>query len=417
MKKRHLLVATTFSLTLLLYIDRVCISAAKGPISEALDLNDKQFGWILSAFALGYALFQAPSGKLVDTYGPRKVITWIVSIWSVLTAVTGAAFGFVSLLITRFLFGVGEAGAFPGIAKSTYNWIPLQERGVVTGINFSGSRLGAAFAMPLITWMIASFDWRNSFYILGAVGVFWALVWYYWFRDTPEENSSISKTELDYIIKNRQEQNLEKKELIPFLTLLKSNNLWLAMTQYFSSNYINFFCLSWLFPYVKERYGLSMMDAGFYTMFPLLAGAFGNYFSGFLVDIIYRTGKWKLSRRIPAIIGFSLVIIGLMVSLQMESVQGAVVFLSLAVFGADMTLSPSWSFCVDIGKENAGSVSGTMNMAGNIGSFLTALAFPYLASWTGSTDTFFYVGAVLAVIAIFCWLRMNPLKSLTYEKA
>ncbi|SOE23082.1 MFS transporter, ACS family, glucarate transporter [Spirosomataceae bacterium TFI 002] len=413
MKKRHLLVVTTFSLTLLLYIDRVCISAAKGPISDALGLDDKQFGWVLSAFALGYALFQAPSGKLVDKYGPRIVITSIVTIWSVLTAVTGAAFSFVSLLTTRFLFGVGEAGAFPGIAKSTYSWIPLQERGIVTGINFSGSRLGAAFAMPLITWMIATFDWRNSFYILGFVGVFWALVWYYWFRDKPEEHSSISSTELDYIIANRQDKTIKKKALIPFMSLIKSNSVLLAMGQYFSSNYINFFCLSWLFPYVKERYGLSMMDAGFHTMFPLLAGAFGNYFSGYLVDKIYNKGNWKLSRRVPAIIGFSLVIVGLMISLQMESVQGAVIFLSLAVFGADMTLSPSWSYCVDIGKENAGAVSGTMNMAGNIGSFLTALAFPYLADWTGTTDTFFYVGAILALFAIFCWLKMNPQKSLT----
>lgn len=413
MKKRHLLVLTTFSLTLLLYIDRVCISAAKGPISEALSLDDKAFGWVLSAFALGYALFQAPSGRLVDKYGPRIVITSIVSIWSILTAITGAAFNFVSLLLTRFMFGVGEAGAFPGIAKSTYNWIPLQERGIVTGINFSGSRLGAAFAMPLVTWLIATFDWRNAFYILGLVGIFWALVWYYWFRDRPEEHSSIPEDELVYIIENRQEKKLGNKTLIPFITLLKSNSVWLAMTQYFSSNYINFFCLSWLFPYVKERYSLSMMDAGFYTMFPLLAGAFGNYFSGFIVDKIYNRGNWKLSRRIPAVIGFTLVIIGLMISLRMDSVQGAILFLSLAVFGADMTLSPSWSYCVDIGKENAGSVSGTMNMAGNIGSFLTALAFPYLADWTGTTDTFFYVGAGLALIGIFCWLKMNPQKSLT----
>jgi ACS family glucarate transporter-like MFS transporter len=289
----------------------------------------------------------------------------------------------------------------------------LQERGIVTGINFSGSRLGAAFAMPLITWMIATFDWRNSFFILGLVGVFWALIWYFWFRDKPEEHSSISSTELNYIIDTRQDKSLEKKALIPFMSLIKSNSVLLAMGQYFSSNYINFFCLSWLFPYVKERYGLSMMDAGFYTMFPLLAGAFGNYFSGYLVDQIYNKGNWKLSRRVPAIIGFSLVIVGLMISLQMESVQGAVLFLSLAVFGADMTLSPSWSYCVDIGKENAGAVSGTMNMAGNIGSFLTALAFPYLADWTGTTDTFFYVGAILAVFAIFCWLKMNPQKSLT----
>ena len=415
MQKRHVLVLITFSLTLLLYIDRVCISTAKGPISKELGLTDVQFGWVLSAFALGYAIFQTPSGRLIDRYGPRSVIAGIVTIWSILTAVTGAAFNYTSLLITRFLFGAGEAGAFPGISRANFSWIPLKERGVVTGINFSGSRLGAAFAMPLITWMLTTFDWRNTFYILGAIGIFWAIFWYIWFRNKPEESPSISQKELEYILENRQVKKEESKKLLALSNIIKSGNVWLVMTQYFSSNYIFFFCLSWLFPYVKEKYNLGLTEAGLYTMFPLLAGAFGNYFGGLIMDRIYRKGNWKLSRRLPAMIGFSLVAIGLLLSLQMETATGAILFLSLAIFGSDMTLSPSWSFCVDIGKENAGAVSGTMNTAGNIGSFLTALAFPYLLQWTGNTDTFFYLGAVLALIAIVCWSKMSPIEALSND--
>ncbi|MCR9065338.1 MAG: MFS transporter [Cytophagales bacterium] len=122
---RYTVVLYTFSLTILLYIDRICISAAKEPITSALNLNDKQFGWVLSAFALGYALFQTPSGLLLDKKGPRTVITMIVSAWSLLTALTGLAWNFISLLVIRFLFGAGEAGAFPGISKSSISWFPV----------------------------------------------------------------------------------------------------------------------------------------------------------------------------------------------------------------------------------------------------------------------------------------------------
>ena len=150
----------TFFLTLLLYIDRACISAAKVPISEDMNLNDKQMGWVLSAFALGYALLQTPAGMLADRFGPRKVLSGIVLLWSAFTGLTGAAWNFISILVVRFLFGASEAGAFPGITRAVYSWYPLKERGIVTGINFSGSRIGAAFALPAIAWMIQEYGWN-----------------------------------------------------------------------------------------------------------------------------------------------------------------------------------------------------------------------------------------------------------------
>ena len=167
-----------FLLALLLYIDRVCISVAKDSVAMDLDLSDKAMGWVLSIFALGYALLQVPSGMMADRYGPRKMLTAIVGFWSALTALTGAAWNFVSLMVIRFLFGAGEAGAFPGMSRVIYSWMPLKERGLIIGLNFSGSRLGAAFALPLVAWMIESFGWRTAFMILGGVGVFWLLPWW-----------------------------------------------------------------------------------------------------------------------------------------------------------------------------------------------------------------------------------------------
>ena len=182
---RYLFVLATFSLSLLLYIDRVCISAAKSPIAEALHLSDIQMGWVLSIFALGYALFQTPSGILADKFGARRVLTAIVCIWSVFTALTGAAWNYTSLLVVRFLFGAGEAGAYPSISSAVFKWIPLSERGKVNGINFSGSRVGAAFALPAIAFLIEALGWRNTFIFLGALGFVWATFWYFWFTDRP----------------------------------------------------------------------------------------------------------------------------------------------------------------------------------------------------------------------------------------
>ncbi len=411
--RRFLFVAGSFILTLFLYIDRACISAAKDEVSGDLGLTDNQMGWVLSAFALGYALFQVPAGYFSDKYGPRRVLTIIISIWSLFTALTGAVKTYISMLIVRFFFGAGEAGAFPGISRAVYSWIPLRERGIVQGINFSGSRIGAAFAMPLVAWMISQVGWRASFYILGVAGILFALLWYFLFKDKPENHPALSVEEKQFILENRQEKTEEPTiSKLSAKILFSSKNVWLAMLQYFGSNFTFFFTLTWLFPHLKETYNLELMEAGFYASLPLLFGAAGNWFSGVLVDMIYRKNKWKLSRKLPAIIGFSLVMAGMLGSMGMDSVNGAVIMLSIAVFGADMTLSPSWSFCIDIGKKNSGTVSGTMNMAGNIGSFITALAFPYLLSWTGSESTFFIVAASLALISILSWVYMNPEKAL-----
>ncbi|MEL6922789.1 MAG: MFS transporter [Bacteroidota bacterium] len=406
---RYWMAFGTLLLALLLYIDRVCISVAKEPIADSLQLSDKQMGWVLSVFALGYAFFQVPSGMMADRFGPRRVLTAIVSFWSALTALTGLAWNYISLLLFRFTFGAGEAGAFPGMSRAIFSWIPLSERGIITGINFSGSRLGAAFALPLVAWLIDSFGWRQTFMILGGIGVIWALLWFFTFRDDPLEHPRISDTEKDFIANNRQQAAQdEQQDKLPFSRIIGSTNMWLAMGQYFASNFTFFFALTWLFPYLKRTYQLEAMEAGWYAAAPLVCGAFGNWVAGYLTDAIYKKGNWNASRIVPACIGFALAAVGLLGSIYMDTAFGAVLFLSIAIFGADMTLPPSWSLCVDIGRTSAGAVSGTMNMAGNVGSFITALAFPYLMAWTDSPRPFFFIGAALNVLAIFFWLRIRP---------
>jgi len=412
---RYFMVAGTFLLSMLVYVDRIGISVAKEPMTAALQLSDKQFGWVLSMFALGYALFQTPLGILSDRFGPRKALAAVVSLWSLFTALTGAVTNFITLFFIRFFFGVGEAGAYPGISKAVYHWIPIRERGIVNGINFSGGRFGAAFALPLVAIVIDSLGWRNTFFILGFLGIIWALAWYYLFRDNPEEHPRVSAYEKEEISVSRAKLGEETKSTFSVQSLLESRNMWLAMGQYFASNFTFFFCLTWLFPHVKEQFMLNNLEAGLYSSLPLVAGAFGNMFSGWLVDTIYKRGSFRWSRVIPATIGFGLASIGLMASLYSDEILTSIFFLSMAIFGADMTISPSWTLCNDIGKLHSGAVSGTMNMAGNIGSFVTALAFPYLRVWTGSVSLFFILGAVLNLLAIIMWFKIKPLKAIDFK--
>ena len=410
MPKRYGIIVGTFLLSMLLYIDRICISTAKASVSADLGLGDEQMGWVFAAFSLGYALFQTPAGMMADRYGPRRVLAVVVCFWSAFTALTATVGRLGTLLLVRFLFGVGEAGAFPGMARAFFAWLPMSERGLAHGINFSASRLGAACALPGIAWMIGRFGWRATFAILGGAGLVWAAGWYAWFRDDPADDPAVSPEERAFILESRQPAGSDDPDAPKLGTraLLRSPAIWLLMGQYFASNFTFFFCLTWMLPHLSGRYGLSAEDAGWYAMAPMFAGMLGNWTGGALVDAIYRRGHWRTSRQLPAILGFVLAAVGLLASLATESAGLAAAALSLAVFGADMTLSPSWSTCTDLGRRDAGAVSGTMNMAGNLGSFLTALAFPYLRAWTGSTSPFFVVGAALNLLAAIAWRFTRP---------
>jgi MFS transporter, ACS family, glucarate transporter len=410
---RAVLVFLTFLHTVNLYIDRAAISAGRNSMVADLGLTDIEFGWVMAMFTLGYALFQAPTGYFADRRGPRFVLTAIIIFWSFCTAITSAAKNFIQLLIIRFIFGAGEAGAFPALSKVVYNWFPLRERGIVQGINFSGSRIGAAFTLPLVAWMISEIGWRWSFILVGLVGAAYAVFWYFVFRDKPEDSKWISESEKEFIIKNRQQPTVGELPPFSMKVLLKSKNMWLAMGQYICSNFTFYFTLTWMLPYIADRFQIDIIQAGMYSMFPLLSGALGNWVSGWMVDSIYsRSNNLKKSRRVPAIIGFCLAALGMVMVTMVQSPVLAVVFMSVAIFGADMTLSPSWSFCIDISKERAGVISGTMNMAGNLGAFVTIIAYPYLFAATNSHVPFFYICAILSLCAILMWSFMNPDKPL-----
>ena len=388
---KYSLVLTLFLLSTITYVDRVCISGAKDSISGEMHLSDTQMGLVFSAFALGYAIAQIPGGWLADRFGPRLVLTGAVSLWSALTALTGAAWSLSSLVAVRFVFGISEAAAFPASARAICNWLPTGERGRANGILFSGTRFGGAISFPLLAWMLARWPWRVSFGISGGLGVSWALFWWLWFRDRPDGDA-------------------EKNLLIdsdPPSGQLRPLPVGLAMVQYFASNFTFFLGLSWMLPYLKKQFHLSEGDAAAFAMTPLLAGSCSQWIAGWLVDALYRSRWRSWSRRIPAMIGFALSLAGLIALIYAATPIMATACFTLAVFGSDMTVSPSWVFCADIAGRNAATLSGAMNMVGNVGSFASANAFPMLESATGSASTYFWLASALNAIAIACWFNMR----------
>ncbi len=309
---KYMVVLALFLLSMITYVDRTSISTAKAPIAAELNLSDSTMGMVFSAFALGYALFQLPSGWLADKVGPRIVLAGTVGFWSILTIATGLAWSLVSLLGIRFLFGAGEAAVFPASARAIHNWLKPGERGRANGALFAGSRLGAALSYPLLVWMLSQWSWRRAFLVLGCVGLVWSLVWLIWFRDYPS-NELTRRAES---VRDLPSEDTQK--------LANSKPLFLAMFQYFASNFTNFICLSWMFPYLKSEYHLTNSSAAIYSMAPLLLGATSLGVTGWAVDHIYSSSFRAWSRRVPGISGFILAAVGLFGVIHSHSTQLAV---------------------------------------------------------------------------------------------
>ena len=406
-RQRFILIGILFFHSVNTYMDRACIASAVDHIKKDLQMSGEMMGLVLGIFAVGYALFQVPSGWIADHLGPRKALTLVVSVWSVFTALTGAARNAVQILVLRFLFGVGEAGAFPGATQAFFRWLPVKDRGLAHGINFSGSRLGAAFSLFLMPWLIVQIGWRWTFAVNGLIGVIWATVWLIWFRDNPKDNPRVNEAELDYIEKGRV-SDFAATVKSSFAEVFTSLNMSLAMVQYFASNVTFFISLTWLPSYLKNQWP-NDPRAVYWSAMPLIFAAFANWVAGTMVTQLFKRGHHVGSRRATAIVGFTLGVVGLLLATQTTDLYLFVFWFSLATFGVDMTLSPSWAFCNDIGGVNSGAVSGSMNMVGNIGAALSAIMFPLLQSrQTGSANAFFVLAAGMNFVAIVAWSFMNP---------
>jgi ACS family glucarate transporter-like MFS transporter len=397
------------ALSFLTIVDRVSISAAKNEMAGSLKITDQAFGFVFGAFALGYALFMVPSGWLADRLGSRRFLTAIVAAWSLFTLGTGLASSITILIALRFCFGAAEAGAYPTAARAIYNWLPRSERGLALGLLNTGSRIGAAIGLSVVSASIVEFGWRASFLILGLCGAAWALWWYGWFRDDPRSMRSISSSELETIYGDANEP---RSQSVDVGRSLLSMEAVFVILQYFCSNFTFFLCFTWLLPYLRERFSLEAQQAAFYASIPLYCGALATYTSGLAVDALFRRGYWNLSRQLPAVFGFLLAAVCLMAASRCSTLGLFVACFSLTTFGVDFTLSPSWSAASDLGGARTGTVSAAMNTLGSLGSFASSVAFPWMLHQTGSVTAYFGLAALLDISAAFLWtrIRLEPVR-------
>lgn len=407
---RHRVLGMLFLLAVVTYVDRVCISVAGTTMQRDLGLSPQQWGWVLGAFALSYAVFEVPSGALGDSLGPRRVLARIVTWWSAFTALTGLATGFWPLVATRFCFGAGEAGAFPNAAATINRWFPARERAGAQGVVWMASRFGGAISPALVVPLQAAFGWRTTFFIFGGVGVLWAVWWYLWFRDDPREKSGMTPEELDIIAPTVGGHG---HHAAPWRTILAQPTLWWIMLMYFLYCWTTFFYLSWLHTFLENARGYSKQDLVAWSWLPFMFGGIANLLGGLASDRLSRRIGLTWGRRWIGFVGLCVSAAFTGATLCTQDKLLTVLFLAIGYAGADFMLPVAWAVCLDVGGRHAGSVSGAMNMAGQAASFLSSVAFGYIVLYSGNNwDAPLVPMTVTAFLAALCWLRIDASRPL-----
>lgn len=411
-RQRWEVVGAIVVVSFLTILARAGISGAKLEMAHDLGISDLGFGLVFGAFALGYAVFMVPCGLLADRWGPRKSLTLSVFFWSLFTLCTGLASGISVLIAIRFLFGLAEAGVYPQAARALHNWTRTRERGLALGLLNMGSRLGAAFGLLVAPVCVAWLGWRESFAFLGIIGVIWSAIWFWWFRDTPAAKLDRQDLE-DFPVRDESARVTSK---IPWRAFVSSRNFYLITYQYFASQFTFFICLSWLLPFLKSRFGITNSGAGLYSSIPLYCGAVAMWMGGVAIDRIYKAGKWRLSRRMPAMLGFGLAALTLIPAPFMHAPGWFIACFALTTFGVDLTVCASWPVCCDVGGKYSGTLSAAMNTMGALGSLASSLLFPVITGWAGNIKIYFYLAALLNVVALVCWKYIEPAESLLVEE-
>jgi sugar phosphate permease len=405
---RHRVLWLAVIVYMITYMDRVCISHAATEIRKEYGFDAVTLGWIFSGFNLSYALFQIPGGWLGDRFGPRRVLAAIVLWWSAFTAATSFALGKWSMYIVRFLFGMGEAGAFPTATRALSFWLPAGERGFAQGITHSGARLGAALTPPIAVALIANFGWRSVFYTFGLIGALWAVIWFWYYRDRPEQHALVNEAELSIIREGRKARLSGGRVQVPWGQILRSGNLWLICAMYFCYAYSIWIYLSWFPTYLQEARGFTLKQMGFWHMVPLIAATIGDTVGGWLSDYLARrTGNLRFARRTVAIVGFVLAAACIVPATLTEDRYVSVAFTTAALFCLELTVGVSWAVAMDVGPEYAGSVSGVMNMCGNLGGVLASVAVGYMVQFLNWQAPFLVASGLCLIGALF-YLRIDP---------
>src|SRR6266511_1694787 len=405
---RHRVVIFGMSLAVLSYIDRTVIAQAAPLISRDLCFDKIQLGTVFSAFLLGYGLFEIPGGWYGDLVGARKGLMRIVLTWSAFTSLTGAAWSFASMIVVRFLFGVGEAGCFPIIAKSFTTWLPRVERTRAQGLLWMAARWGGAFTPLLVVWVLQYVRWRSAFGLFGLLGIVWAVFFYRWYRDDPRTHKSVNSAELALL--GDVEPHAAEHGSVPWGRLLRSRSVLLLAAQYYFLSFGWYFSLTWLPTYLQEHHHLTATESATYAVFPLFFNGLGSLVCGMVSTRLTRsTGDLVRTRRIMAILGFIGAGTLLMLSTRMDGINATIALMSAASFCNDLVMPHAWASCMDVGGRYAASVAGTMNLMGNLAGTTSTMIGGFLLSRTGGDwNLFIVILAGVYFLGIPCWAMLDP---------
>jgi len=396
------------------YLDRICIGLVGKRIITEFHLTNEQFGWVLSAFSLAYALFEIPSGILGDRRGQKMVLTRIVLWWSLFTFLTGATTGLLSLILVRFLFGVGEAGALPNASGVISRWMPANElsRGMAAAI--VGQIAGAAFAPFIVVPIAMSFGWRTTFFVNAFVGLLWVLVCVRWFRNNPSEMKGITEEEKKFIEWNRCFAS--HSQSISWKKLLANGSLLALVSSFFTSQWGMYFFIAWMPVYLQQGRHFSETDMKFTTSLIFIPAMVTSIVGGMFSDWLVRKKGLKFGRR-----SLGMLTIGLnsiLFLIEATTTNNTVLVISfIAGFACQLLFGIiAFAVCLDVGGNHAGAVSGFMNCVGQIGAFFLAIVFGKLVDTTHSFNSPLFVIAGLLFVGTMLWLAVDPTKKLVVEK-
>ncbi len=413
---RQVVLALIVAAYMITYMDRVNIASAVPVIQKDMGFSMITIGWIFASFRWGYAFFQIPGGWLGDRIGGRRALALVVVWWSVFTSLTAFAWNATSMGLFRFFFGVGEAGAFPIATRSLSRWMLPTERGFAQGITHAASRLGAALTPALVVMMMIRFGWRAPFFFFGLIGLGWAAVWYWYYRDTPAQHSRINAAERQ-LIEDSLGVRAAGVRAVPWRQILRSPSLWTLSLMYFCYGYSIDVYLDWFPKYLNEHRGFNLTQMGIYASLPLLAGAAGDLLGGTMSDrYAKRFGNLKVARRVVALAGFVLAGVFILPATFTHSSTASVLYSCVAVFGLEVTVGVSWAIPLDIAGDYAGSVASVMNTFGNLGSAVSPVLLAYLVGLYGWNMPFL-VCAVLCAGGALLSLGINADKKIVWEPA
>jgi MFS family permease len=403
---RYVVTALAVTLAVITYIDRVAISVSVPFIREELGLTAAQISWALAAFGWAYAAFEIPGGWLGDRIGPRRVLMRIVLWWSFFTAATGWAWNAWSLVTIRALFGAGEAGAFPNLTRVFTTWLPVKERERAQALLWLATRVSGAFTPLLVASLIAAIGWRRTFEVLGIIGVVWAAIFFWWYRDDPAEHRSVNKAELA-LLPPPSETEIAR-EGVPWRLIFSTPSVWLLSIQYMCLAYGWWFYVNWLPTYLRDSRGTSLRMGALLAGLPLLLGGVGCLVSATLIPRLSRmTGSVATGRRIVAVTGFVGASACVFLFTGVSDPIRAMFVLGMAGFFNDFVMPAAWAGTMDIGGRYSGTVSGAMNMMGSIAGASSVLVVGYLLTWTGDWTLTFYISAAIYLVGAICWLFLD----------